>query len=83
MQSAVDIKRVLKLRNEKRENTMVLLRDDQGLHRKIAVITITTNHSLHLPSFYYVQATLPSTLHVLTYFILTTMCGVAVLLSPN
>lgn len=62
---------------------MVLLRGDQGSQRKTAGITITTNEGLHLLSFYYVQVTLLSTLCVLTYFILTIVCGVAVLLSLN
>lgn len=55
---------------------MVLLRDDQSLHRKIAGITITTNHNLHL-------LVCVLYMYVFTYFILTTVRGMAVLLSPN
>lgn len=41
------------------------------------------NYSLHLLRFCYVQTTLLSTLHVLTYFIPTTVCGIGGLLSSG
>lgn len=75
MLSRVARRRELKLEKCKRRNVEVLLRDGQGLQRKTAEIAIAMNPSLHFPSSCFVQTTL-STLHILTYFISTTMCGV-------
>lgn len=66
VQSTVDMRRGLKLRNGKE-----------------AMWWFSTRQGLHLLSSCYVQATLLDILCVLTYFILTIVYRVAVLLSPN
>ena len=52
----------------KRKQSVVLLRDDEGLWGKTAERTIAFNHSLPLLSSCYVQTTVLGLLHVLTLF---------------